>query len=257
MLSSLRDTSPPVGYFRGTDSFCRMTFSHDCLDWFGRGGLMCAHPVSEAVSCFMPEPESRARASPASGRRNTAVAYTDSMMLHWTVRYGTVIGNSSLSGRAFSVWVVAAGDKRSDRSDGFGGTPVLCVSGVWCPQNDWLELDDGVACCGTHTPHRRTTRACRGADLGECRSESQHPLNAPRGAPICRDGCAWSDIADGWTRRCRVTAGKCVQQRMLPGCGRPSHALPSHPSRLLERSQSFHSHLSARVLMDPSVRGRL
>lgn len=163
MLSSLRDTSPPVGYFRGTDSFCRMTFSHDCLDWFGRGGLMCAHPVSEAVSCFMPEPESRARASPASGRRNTAVAYTDSMMLHWTVRYGTVIGNSSLSGRAFSVWVVAAGDKRSDRSDGFGGTPVLCVSGVWCPQNDWLELDDGVACCGTHTTptNNQSVQRCR------------------------------------------------------------------------------------------------
>lgn len=76
MLSSLRDTSPPVGYFRGTDSFCRMTFSHDCLNWFGRGVLMCAHPVSEAVSWFMPEPESRARASKANGRRNAAVAYT-------------------------------------------------------------------------------------------------------------------------------------------------------------------------------------
>lgn len=256
MLSSLRDTSPPVGYFRGTDSFCRMTFSHDCLDWFGRGGLMCAHPVSEAVSCFMPEPESRARASPASGRRNTAVAYTDSMMLHWTVR--TVLSLAIvayLAGRFRSgSWLRATSEAIGQTVLGARQSCVCLVSGALKMTGSSLTT---VSPAVAHTPHRRTTRACRGADLGECRSESQHPLNAPRGAPICRDGCAWSDIADGWTRRCRVTAGKCVQQRMLPGCGRPSHALPSHPSRLLERSQSFHSHLSARVLMDPSVRGRL
>lgn len=110
----------------------------------------------------MPEPESCAQAAQPKGRPSAAAAYTDnhlpaleSTVCHW---------------RYCLIWpgvlglVVGAGDKRSDRSDGlvFGGGRKSCVC---CWLNDWLELDDRIACCSTHThkhththtPHRRTT----------------------------------------------------------------------------------------------------
>lgn len=72
------------------------------------------------------------------------------------------------------------------------------------------------------------------------------------GLRFVEKGVLWSDIADGWTRRCRVTAGKCVQKCTSPGSGRPSHPIPSPmPSiSMIAPSQSFHSHLSARVLIN-------
>lgn len=122
---------------------------------------MCAHPSQKqsAGSCLSLSlrPESRAHAAqPCADPVMSRLTQIASAALE-----GTVIGNSTLSGRAFSVWSWLRATSEAIGQTVVGGRQccVCLVSGVWCWQNDWLELDDRVACCGTHTHTHTHTRA--------------------------------------------------------------------------------------------------
>lgn len=123
---------------------------------------MCAHPSQKQAvnSCLRAEPtqpSQQAQTCPPSLQRSTvpypyvagagAGAGVDAgarAVLSFTP--SLPIGHY-LAGR------IRSGSWSQATSEAVGqtawGAPSVCMV-VWCRQNDWLELDDGVACCGTH-----------------------------------------------------------------------------------------------------------
>lgn len=144
---------------------------------------MCAHPsqkqsVGSCLSLSL-RPESRAHASPAM-RAADPVLPRLTRTGGWqsaAALDGTVIGNSTLSGRAFSVWSWLRATSEAIGQTVVGGRQyrVCLVSAAGKTTGSSLTtVSPAVAHTRTHArthththpPHRRATGACRGADLG-------------------------------------------------------------------------------------------
>lgn len=90
---------------------------------------MCARPsqkqsVGSCLSLRLSLRAARTQAQPAGRPMLPSLTQTASAALDGTV---LVIGNSTLSGRAFSVWLWLRATSEAIGQTALGGTPVLCV----------------------------------------------------------------------------------------------------------------------------------
>lgn len=267
ILDGLRDTSPPVGYFRRA-ALCRMTFSYDCFELF----LVCmatmrARPSQEpAAGCFHArEPESLRAARTQA--RDPARLPEQAQRCRRSTRTASVCcivhtGLPHVTGQChwqqYLIWPgvvfgLGLGPRRQAkrsvrRPEGLEvGSPVCLVAAANKTTGSSLTTVSPAVAHIPHTDERPDSQRCRPSrptGLGNA-GQSPSTLWMDRVGLRFVEKCAWSDIADGWTRRCRVTARRSAcSSACCPEL--EGHPMPSYP-------MAIHLDCSVAILPQPPL----
>lgn len=200
--------------------------------------MMRAHPSQKpAAGCFHArEPESlrAARTRPGqTARASPTLALVHAgciCLVHNTYRPAACYGAMSLATVSYLAGRrLRSGSWSQATSETIGQTARMVAAANKTTGSSLTTVSPAVA-HNPHTDERPDSQRCRPSrptGLGNA-GQSPSTLWMDRVGLRFVEKCAWSDIADGWTRRCRVTARRSAcSSASCPDV--EGHPIPSYP----------------------------